>query len=313
MHRPIPIPTPTPTSSDALADELERACEPAAASSTIEIRDTYESADLRTPSRVEPAALISDGQLVQVHQRRRDAAGVERAAVLLDDEMLQAGRLACAVIGLADRLPAGVPATHLNRVPAHPPADATPADVTAKRLAQGPLMLALGWKAARVLPAYRAQMVGYDPAWLPAVTDGRADPMELEGWLPDAGGHTTLAECGHGSWPAHYTDRGALVVGEIERVATIWLPRLRALQFGDDPEADRCGRALVAALALAGDSAAFTGEVALREATTLTPWARKVTLRGETDQPLTADLDTVLGALRRLAARARRAGLCRAV
>lgn len=126
----------------------------------------------------------------------------------------------------------------------------------------------------KVPRAYTSEMVGVDP--LESVRGaGRVDPLNLAGervrqtsdgrWeaLPEGADakakkvSVRMSELGHGMIPAS-EGIGGVTVRSVRRSATVSMPQLASLRFGDvSEEFTVAGRALLAALALLGDRLAF--------------------------------------------------------
>jgi len=181
-------------------------------------------------------------------------------------------------------------------------------------------------QAAKFPRVYTSELVGHG-AKVGVRAAGRFDLLTSGGkkvqggnddWSPDGKGSKKLSELGLGSIPPSTRDRkgnlvpGGVSLGSISRNATLSFAGLARVKVGATSEASRAARAVLAAVALAGDRLAFgSPAVFLRSGCDLVVTSEAVTWvqRGGITEPLDLDAATAIELFNHAVARARDAGL----
>jgi len=159
--------------------------------------------------------------------------------------------------------------------------------------------------ATRFPRVYTSELIGWD-ALVGLRAAGRFDLVTSGGakvaggnhdWQRNPKGSSQLSELGLGAIPPTTRDRrnnakpGGTTVKMIERTATVSFPGLARIRVGNNADAARAARAVLAALALLGDRLAFSGAVFIRSGCDLVLADESLTWVGRMGATEALDLD----------------------
>ena len=120
-------------------------------------------------------------------------------------------------------------------------------------------------------------------------------------------GEPKLSEIGFGNIPPSIETKGGVTCDHVLQIATITLSGLRRLSWGDNPEQDKAGRVVLAALGLVGLEALMTGGVWLRSGCDL--YATKASRALVPNTNFNLDLKSAMDLFKKSVAAAKKKGL----